>query len=161
MLLSRDEMTFDFAGAKLDPDRDRAILQWIFDQFLYGEVTGIQVGHWLYDAPNLDAARFLAKQAIEELQHVGNFVKMMDMLGLTPGAPHPVVRTLATSMMATSWPEHVALEMATGEGFVLMAFYGVIDTLDHPGGQARRCVRRRCDRRLRRGSRRADRRLAP
>jgi len=132
MLLSREEMTLDFAGAKLDPARDRAILQWIFDQFLYGEVTGIQVGHWLYQAPNLEAARFLAKQAIEELQHVGNFVKMMDMLGLTPGKPHPMVRTLATSMMAGSWPEHVALEMATGEGFVLMAFYAVIDTLDQP-----------------------------
>ena len=143
MLLSREEMTLDFAGAKLDPARDRAILQWIFDQFLYGEVTGIQVGHWLYDAPTLDAARFLAKQAIEELQHVGNFVKMMDMLGLTPGKPHPMVRTLATSMMASSWPEHVALEMATGEGFVLMAFYGVIDTLDHPASVdiLRRAVR--------------------
>jgi hypothetical protein len=132
MLLSREEMTFDFAGATLDPARDRAILQWIFDQFLYGEITGIQVGHWLYEAPSLDAARFLAKQAIEELQHVGNFLRMMDMLGLTPGGPHPVVRTLATSMMASSWPEHVALEMAIGEGFVLQAFYGVIDTLDHP-----------------------------
>ena len=131
MLLSREEMTLDFAGSRLDPARDRAILQWIFDQFLYGEVTGIQVGHWLYDAPNLEAARFLAKQAIEELQHVGNFVRIMGMLGLSPGKPHAMVRTLATSMMASSWPEHVALEMATGEGFVLMAFYGVIDTLDH------------------------------
>ena len=27
--------------------------------------------------------------------------------------------------------EHVALEMAQGEGFVLQAFYAVIDTLDH------------------------------
>ena len=87
-------MTLDFAGEKLDPVADREILQWIFDQFLYGEVTGIQVGHWLYDAPNLEAARFLAKQAIEELQHVSNFVRMMDMLGLTPGKPHPMVRTL-------------------------------------------------------------------
>lgn len=131
MLLRREEMTLDFRGEKLDPERDRAVLQWIFDQFLYGEVTGIQVGQWLYDAPNLEAARFLAKQAVEELQHVGNFVRMMDMLGLTPGKPHPMVRRLATSMMAGSWPEHVAIEMATGEGFVLMAFYGVIDTLDH------------------------------
>jgi hypothetical protein len=42
-----------------------------------------------------------------------------------------MVRFLATGMMADSWAEHVALEMATGEGFVLMAFYGVLDTLDH------------------------------
>ena len=34
-------------------------------------------------------------------------------------------------MMGSSWAEHVALEMAQGEGFVLQAFYAVIDTLDH------------------------------
>jgi len=132
MLLSRPEMTLDFGGAKFDPGRDREILGFIFNQFLYGEVTGIQVGHWLYDAPDLESARFLARQAIEELQHVGNFVRIMGMLELTPGEAHPLVRMLATGMMADSWPEHVALEMATGEGFVLMAFYAVIDTLDHP-----------------------------
>jgi hypothetical protein len=33
--------------------------------------------------------------------------------------------------MGGSWAEHVALEMAQGEGFVLQAFYAVIDTLDH------------------------------
>ena len=132
MLVTRAEMTLDFGAERLRPERDRAILQWIFDQFLYGEVTGIQVGHWLYEAPDLASARFLAKQAIEELQHVGNFLRMMQMLGLQPGKPHPVVRALATGMMADSWAEHVALEMATGEGFVLAAFYAVIDTLDHP-----------------------------
>jgi hypothetical protein len=132
MLVSREEMTLDFGGAKLDPARDREILRFIFDQFLYGEVTGIQVGQWLYDAPDLESARFLAKQAIEELQHVGNFLRIEAMLGVEPGPAHPLVRFLATGMMAGDWAEHVALEMATGEGFVLMAFYAVIDTLDHP-----------------------------
>jgi len=131
MLLSREEMTLDFNGERFDPERDRAILEWIFNQFLYGEVTGIQVGQWLYDAPDLTSARFMAKQAIEELQHIGNFLRIMQLLGLRPGKPHPLVRFLATGMMADSWAEHVALEMATGEGFVLMAFYAVIDTLDH------------------------------
>lgn len=131
MLLSREEMTLEFGGAKLDPARDREILRFIFNQFLYGEITGIQVGQWLYDAPDLESARFLAKQAIEELQHVGNFLRIQNMLGIEPGAAHPLVRFLATGMMADSWAEHVALEMATGEGFVLMAFYAVIDTLDH------------------------------
>lgn len=131
MLLSREEMTLEFGGAKLDPARDREILRFIFDQFLYGEITGIQVGQWLYDAPDLESARFLAKQAIEELQHVGNFLRIQNMLGVEPGPAHPLVRFLATGMMADSWGEHVALEMATGEGFVLMAFYAVIDTLDH------------------------------
>ena len=132
MLLTREEMRFDFGGAKFDSTRDRELLSWILSQFLYGEVTGIQVGHWLYAAPDLDSARFLAKQAIEELQHVGNFLKVMQALGVKPQPAHPVLRFLATGMMGDDWPEHVALEMATGEGFVLTAFYALIDTLDQP-----------------------------
>jgi bacterioferritin (cytochrome b1) len=131
VLLTRDEMTFDFGGDTLDPVRDRALLEWMFNQFLYGEVTGIQVGHWLYDAPDLDAAKFLARQALEEMQHVDNFLRIMAMLGCRPKPAHPAVRFLATGMMGGSWAEHVALEMAQGEGFVLQAFYAVIDTLDH------------------------------
>ena len=132
MLLTREEMRFDFGGAKFDSTRDRELLSWILSQFLYGEVTGIQVGHWLYGAPDLETARFLAKQAIEELQHVGNFLKVMQALGVRPQPAHPVLRFLATGMMGDDWPEHVALEMATGEGFVLTAFYALIDTLDQP-----------------------------
>jgi bacterioferritin (cytochrome b1) len=131
MLLTRDEMTFDFGGAKLDPVRDRELLEWMFNQFLYGEVTGIQVGHWLYDAPDMEAAKFLARQALEEMQHVDNFLRIMTMLGCRPKPAHAAVRFLATGMMGGSWAEHVALEMAQGEGFVLQAFYAVIDTLDH------------------------------
>jgi bacterioferritin (cytochrome b1) len=131
MLLTREEMTFDFEGAKLEPARDRELLEWMFNQFLYGEVTGIQCGHWLYDAPDLEAARFLARQSLEEMQHVDNFLRIMTMLGLRPQPAHPAVRFLATGMMGSSWAEHVALEMAQGEGFVLQAFYAVIDTLDH------------------------------
>jgi bacterioferritin (cytochrome b1) len=131
MLLTREEMTFDFGGAKLDPVRDRELLEWMFNQFLYGEVTGIQVGHWLYDAPDLEAAKFLARQSLEEMQHVDNFLRIMTMLGCQPKPAHPAVRFLSTGMMGGSWAEHVALEMAQGEGFVLQAFYAVIDTLDH------------------------------
>ncbi|MEK6607815.1 MAG: ferritin-like domain-containing protein [Myxococcota bacterium] len=133
MLLTREEMSFDFAGAKLDPLRDRALLAWIVNQFLYGEITGIQVGHWLYDAPDLESARFLARQAVEEFQHVDNFLRILGMLDCEPEAPHPVVRFMATGMMGDSWAEHVALEMATGEGLVLSCIYALIDTVDHPG----------------------------
>jgi bacterioferritin (cytochrome b1) len=131
MLLTREEMTFDFGGEKLDPVRDHDLLEWMFNQFLYGEVTGIQCGHWLYDAPDLEAARFLARQSVEEMQHVDNFLRIMMMLGCQPKPAHAAVRFLTTGMMGGSWAEHVALEMAQGEGFVLQAFYAVIDTLDH------------------------------
>ena len=133
MLLSREEMTFDFHGAKLDPVADRDVLAWMMNQFLYGEITGIQCGHWLYQAPTIEAARFLARQSVEELQHVDNFLRIMALLRCRPGAAHPIVRFLSTGMIGGSWPEHVALEMAMGEGFVLAAFYGLLSTIDHPG----------------------------
>jgi hypothetical protein len=72
MTVSRDELRFDFQGAQfnLSNEVDRKLLGWILNQFLYGEVTGIQCGYWLYRAPSLSAASFLAKQASEELSHV-------------------------------------------------------------------------------------------
>ena len=132
MLLTREEMTFDFGGARLDPVRDRQVLGWAVNQFLYGEVTGIQIGHWLYAAPDLEAARFLARQAVEEFQHVGNFLHILQLLGEKPAAAHPAVRFLSTGAMPDTWEEHVALEMAVGEGLVLQCFYALIDTVDHP-----------------------------
>lgn len=132
MLLSRQEMTFDFQGARLDPVRDREALGWMMNQFLYGEITGIQIGQWLFDVPDLESARFLARQAVEEFQHVDNFLRIMAFLGVEPAPAHRAVRFLATGMMGGSWAEHVALEMAAGEGFVLMCFYALIDTIDDP-----------------------------
>jgi Fe2+ transport system protein FeoA len=35
-------------------------------------------------------------------------------------------------MMPATFEEHVCLEMALGEGFVLMALYAIVDTIDHP-----------------------------
>lgn len=131
VLLSREEMSFDFRGARLDPARDRKLLGWMMSQFLYGEISGIQCGRWLYDAPDLEAARFFSRQAVEEFQHVDNFVRILSLLGQAPAPAHPMVRFLATSMMPGSFAEHACLEMALGEGFVLMALYGVIDTIDH------------------------------
>jgi len=131
MLLSREEMTFDFGGASLLAGRDKVLLGWMMNQFLYGEVTGIQCGHWLYDAPDLEAARFFSRQAVEEFQHVDNFLRILELLGEGPAAAHPMVRFLTSGMMPATFAEHVCLEMALGEGFVLMALYGVIDTIDH------------------------------
>jgi len=131
MLLTREEMTFDFHGARLLSDRDRALLAWVTNQFLYGEVSGIQCGHWLYDAPDLDAARFFSRQAVEEFQHVDNFLRILELLGEKPAPAHRLVRFLSTGMMPSRFEEHVCLEMALGEGFVLMALYGVIDTVEH------------------------------
>jgi hypothetical protein len=129
MLLSREEMAFDFHGAKLDPSADKGVIVWAVQQFLYGEITGIQVGHWIYNAPDLESARFLARQAVEEFQHVGNFLRILEILEAKPGKAAGPVRFLATGLMGGDWAEHVALEMALGEGLVLQAFYAMIETV--------------------------------
>ena len=68
---------------------------------------------------------------MREFQHVDNFLRILDLLGEKPAPPHRVVRFLSTGMMPSNFEEHVCLEMALGEGFVLMALYAVIDTIDH------------------------------
>ena len=94
MLVSRQELSFDFKGARfsLDSQSDREFLTWIFSQFLYGEITGIQCGHWLYHAPHFQAATFIAKQATEELSHVRRFLRIFSLLGTKPQPPHGLIR---------------------------------------------------------------------
>lgn len=128
MLLTREEMAFDFKGAKFDRVKDRDLLAWIASQFLYGEVTGIQVGHWILHAPDVESAKFLARQCIEELQHVDVFMEFFKWLGARPVKGHPVVKFLSSE--SDDWHEHCALEMAQGEGFVLMIFYAIINCID-------------------------------
>jgi len=132
MRVSREELRFDFGEARFRLPRDRELLGWIVDQFLYGEVTGIQVGHWLYAAPSLEAATFFARQATEELAHVRVFLRIHALLGTQPGPPHPVIRFLSTGAMGSDYAEHVATEMAVGEGLVLAVFQALIDTVDAP-----------------------------
>lgn len=134
MKLTKQEMHFDFKGTQFDlsQPRERELLGWVFNQFLYGEVTGIQCGYWLYRAPSLAAAQFLAKQAGEELSHVRRILRVLSILGQRPTAPHRVIRFLTTGMMGGSWGEHVAIEMALGEGLVLQAFYALAATVGEP-----------------------------
>jgi len=103
MIVLRDELRFDFKGAQFDltSESDRKLLGWIFNQFLYGEVTGIQCGHWLYQAPSLNAASFLAKQASEELSHVRKILRIFSLLGEKPDKAHWAIRFLSTGMMGS------------------------------------------------------------
>jgi hypothetical protein len=134
MLIEESQLRFDFQGAKFDLDKpaDRKLLGWVFNQFLYGEVTGIQCGHWLYRAPHLNAAAFLAKQAAEEISHVRRILRILTLLDEKPAPAHPAIRFLSTGMMGGSWGEHVVLEMALGEGLVLGVFYAMADTIPQP-----------------------------
>lgn len=134
MLIPRSELEHDFKGARFSLDRpaDRRILGWVFNQFLYGEVTGIQCGHWLYRAPHLSAAAFLARQASEELSHVRKILRILNLLGEKPAPAHWSIRLMSTGMMGKTWGEHVALEMALGEGLVLSIFYALAGTIEQP-----------------------------
>ena len=129
MQLTRDEIRFDFGGARFELPRDREALRWVFSQFLYGEVTGVQVGHWIHHAPDLECAQFLARQCAQELSHVRILRAVFDLLGAEPQPPHRLVRFLATGLMGASWEEHVCLEMALGEGYVLTVFYALLETI--------------------------------
>jgi hypothetical protein len=129
VLLTREEQTYDFGGARFDLEGDREVLSWIFSQFLFGEVTGVQVGEWLSQAPDFEAARFLARQANEEMAHVQLFLRILRSLEAEPQPPHPALKFLATDFAGGTFVEHACLEMALGEGFVLMAIYALIDTL--------------------------------
>lgn len=134
MIFTREQLKFDFGSARFNVGRpeERVFLAWVFNQFLYGEVTGIQCGHWLYQSPSLNAAQFIAKQATEELAHVRKILRILTLLNEKPAAPHWAVRFLATGAMGQTWGEHVTLEMALGEGLVLQAFYAMAETIDHP-----------------------------
>ena len=132
MLVPREALRFDFDGAKFRLPRDAELLGWVANQFLYGEVTGIQCGHWLYAAPTLEAATFFARQATEELAHVRVFLRLHALLGTRPGPAHRVVRWLSTGGMGKDYAEHVSTEMAVGEGMVLTVFQALIDTVDEP-----------------------------
>jgi len=138
MLLTRDEQSYDFGGARFDIERDRDVLAWIFSQFLFGEVTGVQVGTWLAQAPDFDAAQFLARQANEEMAHVKLFLRVLASLKAEPRPPHRALKFLTTDFAGGTFLEHCALEMALGEGFVLMAIYALIDTL--PESETRRLL---------------------
>lgn len=125
--------TYSFGSARFgNTEQERQFLGWTFNQFLYGEVTGIQCGYWLYRAPHFRAATFLARQAQEELSHCKRMIRILEVLGSPPAPAHPAVRFLTTGMMGGSWGEHVAIEMALGEGLVLSVFKALEATIDQP-----------------------------
>ncbi len=130
MLLSRDEMHFDVGATRFDLEKDKEILAWIMSQALFGEATGCYCGATLYTAPDIDAATFLSRQAVEEFAHFRSFLKIFKILGTQPQPPNRVIKFLTGHERL--WDHHVALEMAVGEGLVLEAFYAMIDTIDHP-----------------------------
>jgi hypothetical protein len=113
---------YDFGGATFDLEspRDREIIRFILSQALYGEATGVYCGRSLYAARSLEAARFYARQARQELKHLEIFADIFRALDLRPEPGHWVVRLLATHN--DYYPVKVLVEHALGEGMVLDVF---------------------------------------
>ncbi len=117
---------FDFGGATLDlgDTRDRALLQFVLSQALYGEATGVYCGKSLYAAVSLEAARFYVRQARQELNHLELFAEVFRKLELQPVPAHWVIRLL--SAHNNYYPLKVLMEHALGEGMVLDIFRDVL-----------------------------------
>jgi 1,2-phenylacetyl-CoA epoxidase catalytic subunit len=134
MTIPSDQLRFDFNGKTFDKnnDFDKKTIAWVLNQILYGEITGIQCGYWLYNAPTINAATFLAKQSREELSHVRKILRILSIIGEKPADVNRVIKFLTSGMMGNTWGEHVAIEMALGEGLVLPIFYFLQDTITIP-----------------------------
>ncbi len=117
---------YDFGGAEFDlaDERDRALLRFILSQALFGEATGVFCGRSLFAAHSLEAAHFYARQARQELNHLGLFAEMFRSLELTPEPAHWVIRVLAAHN--DYYPLKVLMEHALGEGMVLDIFQDVL-----------------------------------
>jgi hypothetical protein len=117
-----EDREYDFGGATFDLDdpKDREILRFILSQALYGEATAVFCGKSLFQARSLEAARFYAKQARQELGHLQLFAEIFKILELKPEPAHPVVRLLSSHN--NYYPLKVLLEHAVGEGMVLDIF---------------------------------------
>lgn len=117
---------FDFQGATFDLESptDRALIQFILSQALYGEATGVYCGKSLYAARSLEAARFYVRQARQELNHLELFADIFRTLEMQPVEAHWVVRVL--SAHNNYYPLKVVMEHALGEGMVLDIFQDVL-----------------------------------
>src|SRR5688572_16919268 len=127
---------YDFGGATFDLDApfDRELLRFILSQALFGEATAVYCGQSLYSARSLEAARFYARQARQELGHLQLFADIFRALDLTPLPPHWVIRML--SAHNHYYPLKVLMEHAVGEGMVLDIFKDLLlQTL--PDGDSR------------------------
>ncbi len=113
---------YDFGGATFDltKDEDREIVRFILSQALFGEATGVYCGKSLYAAGSLEAAKFYARQAKQELSHLSLFADIFRELELKPLPAHWVVKLLSSHN--NYYPLKVLMEHAIGEGMVLDIF---------------------------------------
>jgi hypothetical protein len=125
------EPTYDFKGAKFDLSRprDREIIRFVLSQALFGEATGVYCGKSLYQARNLEAARFYLRQARQELNHLELFADIFRTLEMEPLPAHWTIKLLSSHN--NYYPLKVVMEHALGEGMVLDVFKDVLlQTLD-------------------------------
>ena len=108
---------------RFDLSEDAIYLDWIFQQFVEGEMTGLIEGSALQKAPTLSDSNFLACQVQDEIKHAQIYFKQMNRLRkdyqYEPLEMPSFLKALAKPISGRLWQEHVFLDKAIGELYVL------------------------------------------
>ena len=108
---------------RFDLSEDAIYLDWIFQQFVEGEMTGLIEGSALQKAPTLSDSNFLACQVQDEIKHAQIYFKQMNRLRkdyqYKPLKMPSFLKALAKPISGRLWQEHVFLDKAIGELYVL------------------------------------------
>ena len=108
---------------RFDLSEDAIYLDWIFQQFVEGEMTGLIEGSALQKAPTLSDSNFLACQVQDEIKHAQIYFKQMNRLRkdyqYEPLKMPSLLKASVKPISGRLWQEHVFLDKAIGELYVL------------------------------------------
>ena len=108
---------------RFDLREDAVYLDWIFQQFVEGEMTGLIEGSALQKAPTLSDSNFLACQVQDEIKHALIYFKQVNRLRkdyqYKPLKFSSFLKALVKPVSGRLWQEHVFLDKVMGELYVL------------------------------------------
>ncbi len=131
--LKKEKKQFNFKFT-FDLKRDLVYLDWIFNQFIKGEMTGLLEGKALLKAPDLEAADFLARQVRDEIKHARLYANLRSRLRKqnpdadflkVPGFLSALVQPISGRL----WYEHCFLDKNIGEDWVLCLMLTLMNTM--------------------------------
>ena len=120
---------------RFDLNEDAVYLDWIFQQFVEGELTGLIEGSALQKAPTLSDSNFLASQVQDEIKHAQIYFKQMNRLRkdyqYEPLKISLSLKALVKPVSGRLWQEHVFLDKAIGELYVLYVMIALKQALSN------------------------------
>ena len=119
---------------RFDLSEDAVYLDWIFQQFVEGEMTGLIEGSALQKAPTLSDSSFLACQVQDEIKHAKIYFKQINRLRkdyqYEPLKMPSLLKAPVKPISGRLWQEHVFLDKAIGELYVLYVMIALKQSLD-------------------------------